>query len=541
MQNVIQKSHKVLGDVTVTQDNPLEKFTVSNHTEPALQIMSIKVSSLILEVLHGEEASLNRLLNNLHVSVSVDKDQAAIKIVPSKRTPAGWMKCDTILKVYIENNFATMDLPVSKDAVLDIVKALQQRKRELEYNFSEDSTHLQLVGHPNLLIQIQNQVSEIVANVTIIDKQIALNPEDYEFLLQTKQQDITLTFPYVKMTFIPPKNIKVNGAAKDVKKFEESVLRLSAHASVTMALDPLLTDFVSTKDGREQTKNYISSLHGISVAMCIKASGNNCTVLVLCDPQIIEKVTKAVSDVQKELCFDKLTISSKCQAKLWELNTGKEYNELCEQLQKKHGAIVKITKDSISVAGFKDKVSQTISGFKEFIDTKCKVTSPLILEDGEWRLLQGHMKSEWDSLVKCAKDVEVVLRSDIKNTSTTIKIHGQVDSVDRMYNVLVALQQKILKKNIYPPSCVIGFQEHAKSNEWKTFVPGIESVHKVCISIVNSVDVTDSDHVIAKEIEPTEGDEDSIMSPLQSMWNYSNLKCLKIHKGSLLDVKVYKN
>ena len=383
MQNVIQKPHRILGDVTVTQDKSLEKFTDSNHTEPALQTISIEVSPLIVEVLHGEVANLNRLLSGLHVSVNVDKDQAAIKIVPSKHTPAGWMKCETDVKVYIENNFATMDLPVSKDAILDIVKALQQRKRELQYNFSDDITQLQLVGHPNLLIQIQNQVSEIVASVTIIDKEITLNPEDYEFLLQTKQRDITLTFPYVKMTFIPPMNIKVNGAAKDVKKFDESVLRLSAHASVTMVLDPLLTDFVSTKDGREQTKNYISTLHGIPVAMCIKASGDNCTVIVLCDPQITEKVTKAVSAVQKELYIVKLNISSKCQANLSELNTGKEYNELCEQLQKKHGVIVKISKDSISVAGFKDKVSQTISGFKEFLDAVCSVSSsPLLVTAG---------------------------------------------------------------------------------------------------------------------------------------------------------------
>ena len=551
MQNVIQKPHSVLGDVTVTQDNPLEKFTDSNHTEPALQTISIKVSPLIVEVLHGEEANLSRLLNNLHVSVSVHKDQSAINIVPSKHTPAGWMKCETSVKVYIDNNFATKDLPVSKDAALDIIKALQQRKRgELEYKLSEDSTLLHLVGHPNLLIQIQNQVCEIVANVTIIDKEITLNPEDHEFLLQTKQQDITRTFPGVKTTFIPPSNIKVNGAAKDVKKFEESVLRLSAHSSVTMVLDPLLTDFVSTKDGREQTKNYISSLHKISVAVCIKGSGNNCTVLVLCDPQIIEKVTKAVSDVQKELLIEKLNVSSKCQAKLSEFNNNKEYNELSEQLQKKHGVIVKMSKGSISVAGFKDKVSQTISGLKKFIDTKCNVTSSITVEDGAWQLLQGHMKSEWDSLLKCAKDVEVVLKSDINNTRTTINIHGQVDSVDKINNALLGLQQKILRKDIHPPSSVIGFQEHAKSNEWKTFVPGIESVHKVCISIVNSADVIESDPVIAKEVEiktcddsaaPIEGDEDSIMSPSQSMLNCSNLKCVKIHKGSLLDVKVYRS
>ena len=477
----------------------------------------------------GDHKLYGRPLTVQYVHVSTEQNDIKCKLVVTQ-LPAE-------IEMYV-------DISVSKKAALDIVKTLQH----IECKLSEISTLYHLAEHPNLLIQIQNLVSEIVANVTIIDKEITMNPEDYEFLLQTKQQDITFTFPGVKTTFIPPMNIKVNGAAKDVQRFEESVLRLSAHSSVTMVLDPLLMDFVCAKDGREQTKNYVRSFHGISVAVCKHGSGNNCTVLVLCDPQIIEKVTKALSDIQKELLIEKLTVSPKCQAKLSELNTNKECNELCEQLQKKHGVIVKMSKDSITVAGFKDKVNQTISGFKFFIDTECKVTSSITVEDGAWQLLQSHMKSEWDTLLKCAKDVEVVLRSDIKNTLTTINIHGQVDSVDRIYNALSALQQKILKKDIHPPTFVIGFQEHAKSTEWKTFVPGIESVYKVCISVFNSADVNDLDPVIAKEVEiktcddsaaPIEGDEDSIMSPLQSMWNYSNLKCVSIHKGSLLDVKVY--
>ena len=548
MKNVIQTPLNTLGEsVTVIQNNPLEN---SKHTQSVLQNMQVKLSPAIVKALHGDNSNLIRLLNSLHVTVSVDVDQAIVYIVPSKLTIAGWVtKCESIVNRYIENNFAERDLPISKDAALEIIKILQPRNKEITYSISDDDSILHLVGHPNLLIQIQDQVNEIVADFTVVDKQIKLDPEDYEFLLQIKQQEMTKTFCDVTINFIPPCSVSVNGAAKKVKIFEENILTLSVHMSVAMALDPLLADFACTKNGREQIRCHISSTHDISVAVFIKQSGTTSTVLILYgSPNTPKNVVKAVSDIQKELGLETIAITSKCYAKLCEQGTSKECNELYAQLQKDHSVVISTSKSSISVAGFKNNVNQALCKLNEFIQAKCKVRRSIQIEDCMWQLLQCHKKSEWDSLVTGAKNVEVASMSDTK--STTVTFQGSIDTVDEACEALLAMQSRTSRKDVYPPACVVGFQEYAKSNEWKTFLSGAEAMNKVCITILDSATVTDSDIAITKEAkikvckaislpcstEPDMQCDDSILH--SNMWDPSNLKNVKVHKGSLLDVKV---
>ena len=554
MRNVIQMQHQEsLGkDVTVIQDNPLEKFS-GLKPEPPLQNVHIKVRPDIVDALQREQTNWSRLISNLHVNASVDVQQAAIIITPSKRTPAKWMTCASVVSKYIDNNFATKDLPISSAAAMDIIKLLQSKNKEIMHSISDDNT-LHLVGHPNLLIQIENQVHEILASVAIIEKRLMLDPEDYAFISQTKQQEISKTALDVKVDFIAPNTVSLNGTAKNVKKLEESIIKLSVHSSVTMVMEPLLKDFACTNYGCEQIRSYICTLNETSAAICIKGSGSTCTVMVLCDPEIMGNVKKAVSHAQKELHIEILPLSSKCRAKLSEQNISKDYHDVCEQLQKTNGVFIKRSSDCICIAGFKDRVNQTLSALNEFIQTKCKVTSSVKIETGMWRLFQQHMKSEWDRLVGGIKGVDVTTRSEVK--STTITVCGQIDKVDEMWEGLLLLQKKVMKKDVYPPLHTTGFNEYEKSREWEIFLSGAEYLHKVCIAVLKSegfpesgvipvevAEVRDDSNTIMLSSIPPDGkyDEEVTSLPLpQSMvWTSSNLKCVKIHNGKLLDVKVH--
>ena len=555
MRNVIQMQHQEsLGkDVTVIQDNPLEKFS-GLKPEPALQNVQITVSPDIVEALQREQTNWSRLLSNLHVNASVDVQQAAIIIAPSKHTPAGWMKCASVVSKYIDNNFAAKDLPFSSAAAFDILKLLQSKNKEIMHSISDDNTTLHLVGNPNLLVQIENQVHEILASVAIIEKHLTLDPEDYAFISQIKQQEISKTALDVKVDFIAPNTVSLNGTAKNVKKLEESIIKLSVHLSVTMVMEPLLKDFACTNDGCEQIRSYICTSQETSAAICIKGSGSTCTVVVLCDPEIMGNVKKAVSHAQKELHIEILPLSSKCRAKLSEQNISKDYHDVCEQLQKKNGVFIKPSSDCICIAGFKDGVNQTLSAMNEFIETKCKVMSSVKIETGMWRLFQHHMKSEWDRLVGGIKGVDVTTRSETKNT--TITVCGQIDKVDEMWEVLLLLQKKVMKKDVYPPLHTTGFSEYEKNSDWNIFLSGVEYVHKVSIAVLKSkrfaesgvipVEVAevrdDNDTIMLSSIPPAaKHDEDvaSLPQPQSMVWISSNLKCVKIHNGKLLDVKVH--
>ena len=548
MKNVIQRPHEVLGKyVNVIQDNPLEKVCGSKHSEP---VVLIQVPPTIMKALRGEEGTLNGLLSDLHVSVSLDKDRSAITILPSKKTPARWTEhAKSLVNKYIEDNLAAKDLPVSKEAALEIINALQLWDKDgIIFSFSDESTILHLVGHPKVLVEIENKVSEIVSGIAIIDKQITLDPDDYDFMLHIKQQEIMNTFPDVEIAFVDPDSIKLNGAAKCILKLEVAVLKLSAHSSVTMTLDPLLTHFALTKDGNKQIRDYISSCHGFSA--CIKGVGSKCSVRVLYDSKFNENITKTVSVVQKELNVEKITVASKCYDKLSEQNTNKEYHELCEHLQNKHGVIIQTSENSVCIAGFRDKVAPSHSALNEFIQSKCKITSSIEFEDGIWQLFQHHMKSEWDALLACksGNDVRIVHRSD--NKITTLTIHGQVDAVDEIQEALSAMKKAIVTQDVYPPETTVGFPEHTKSNDWKIFVSGAENICKVCISIINSEDSSKTDVVVVNEVPvqsrtapcSIESDikynADRNTPPQLVMQGPPNRKCLKIHKGSLLDVKV---
>ena len=559
MTNVIQMQHREsLGkDVIVVQDNPLEKFS-GTKSEPTLQNLQINVSPDIVDALQREQANWSKHLSNLHVNASVDMHQAVITIVPSKRTPAGWMKCASAVSKYIENNFATRDLPISKEAALDIMQLLQSRRKEIIFSISDNSTSLHLVGHPNLLIQMEKQVHEILDSVAIIEKQLTLDPEDYAFL-QVKQQEISKTSPDVKVSFIAPNSISLNGAARSVKKLEESIVKLSAHSPVTMVMDPLLRDFACTNDGREQIRSYICTSQVTSATICIKGSGTTSTVVVLCAPEFMEIVKKAVSNAQKELHIEILPLSSKCHAKLSEQNISKNYHDACDTLQKKHGVLVKRSSDCICIAGFKEKVNQTLSALNEFIQTKCKVTCSIEIENGKWKFFQTHMKSDWDKLFVGIGDVNVNTKSE---NSTTITLCGHIDPVDKIYEVLLSWRKNVFTKDINPPLHISGFSEYEKSQEWTIFLSGTESVHKVSIAILRSERFTESDVIPAKVAEvrddkntimlgsilPDFKQHDDVFVPYTSLhqpqtmiWTASNLKCLKIHQGSLLDVKVQWN
>ena len=552
MRNVIQMQHQEsLGkDVTVIQDNPLEKFS-GLKPEPPLQNVHIKVRPDIVDALQREQINWSRLISNLHVNASVDVQQAAIIITPSKRTPAKWMTCASVVSKYIDNNFATKDLPFSRAAAMDIIKLLQSKNKEIMHSISDDDTTLHLVGHPNLLIQIENQVHEILASVAIIEKRLMLDPEDYAFISQTKQQEISKTALDVKVDFIAPNTVSLNGTAKIVKKLEESIIKLSVHSSVTMVMEPLLKEFACTNDGCEQIRSYICTSQETSTAICIKGSGSTCTLVVLCDPEIMENVKKAVRHAQKELHIETLPLSSKCRAKLSEQNISKDYHDVCEQLQKKNGVFIKPSSDCISIAGFKDRVNQTFSALNEFIQTKCNVMSSVKIETAMWRLFQRHMKSEWDKLVGGIKGVDVTTRSETK--STTITVCGQIDKVDEMCELLSSLQKKVFKKDVNPPLHTTDFSEYEKSSEWKLFHSGAESLHKVSIAVLRSEGFSESSVIpvevaevrdvnntkmLSSILPGVKHDEDSLPRPQSMVWTASNLKCVTIHKGSLLDVKV---
>ena len=551
MKNVIQLQHQEsLGnDVIVTQDNPLEKFSGSKP-EPTLQNVKINVRPEIVDALQREQANWSRLLSNLHVNASVDVQQAAIIITQSKHTPAGWMNCASVLSKYIDNNFATKDLPISKAAALDIIKLLQSKK-EIMHSTSDDFTTLRLMGNPNLLVQIENQVNEILASVAIIEKQLTLDPEDYAFISQIKQREMSVTAPDVKVDFTAPNSISLNGPARNVKKLEESIIRLSVHSSVIMVMESLLKEFACTNDGCEQIRSYICASQETSAAICIKGSGSTCTLVVLCSPDIVGNVKTAVSHAQKELHIEIVPLSSKCHAKLSEQNISRDYRDVCEQLQKKDGVLIKRSSDCICIAGFKDRVKQTLSALNEFIKTNCKVTSSATIETGMWRLFQNHMKSEWDGLVRGIKGIDVTTRSEKKSISITVC--GQIDQVDEMCELLSSLQKKVFKKDVHPPSYTTGFSEYEKSNDWSVFHSGAESLHKVSIAVLRSERFAESSVIPAEVAEVRDvnntkmlssilpgvkHDEDSLPRPQSMVWTASNLKCVTIHKGSLLDVKV---
>lgn len=531
MRNVIQMQHQeCLGQyVTVIQDNPMEK------PKPGitLQNVQIEVSSDIVVELQRKQCNWSTLLSNLHVTTIVDVHQAVITIVPSKHTPAGWNRCETIVRKYIDDNFQTKDLTVSKEAVPDIMRLMKSRYTDVVYSVSEDDNIIHLVGHPDLFPEIEKEVCDIVASVEIIEKQLKFDPEDYEFILQTKQKEIYKTAQNVMITFTAPNSICLNGAARDVKKLEESIIKFSVHSSITMVMDPLFMEFVCTRDGWKQLQTYLCSSRDISVAIYMKASGYSYTVVVLCDPEVVGNVTKAVNNTEKELHIEKLTLSSKCIAKLSETTISRDYNELYEILPQRYGVIVKRYSCSICIAGFKYYVNQTLSVLNDFIQAKCKVTRQVTIENGMWQLFQTHMKSEWDALVSGFKGIENVTKS-VKN-NTTIRLSGQIDMVDEMYEALLSLKRKVSKTDISPARYITSFNEYEKSNEWEIFYSGLQNVHKVSIVILNSEIITETDCIVAEEAH-----QEEIVSslPWSTVWTSSNLKCVKIHKGNLLDVKV---
>ena len=541
MKNVIQRSHDILGKyVTVIQDNPLKKCG-SNNSE---SVVLIQVPPTIMKALCGDERTINVLLSDLHASVSLDKDRSAINISLSKKTPARWTeRAKSVVNKYIDNNFAEKDLPVSKEAALEIFNALQQWNKDgILFSFSEESTILHLVGHPKLLVEIQNKVSDILSGFKVINEHITLEPDDYDYILLIKQQEITKTFHDVKITFTDPYTIQLNGVTKTIRKLVEVIPKLSAHFSMPITLDPLLTHFALTKDGHKQISDYFSSCHGIS--SCIKGVGSKCCVLVLCDPKFKEKIIKAVSPVQEKLHIEKISVASKFYDLLSEPHTNKEHYELCAHLQNKHGVVIETSGNDVLIAGFRDKVAPCHLELYEFIQSKCKMTSTIEIEDGIWQLFQHHMKSEWDAIVT-RNAVKIVQR--LENKITTLTIHGQADIVHEIHEKLSAMKKTIITQDVYPPTCAIGFHEHTKCSDWKIFVSGTETINKVCISVINLEDGTKSgvaEVQVKGRNSPCslwtdfKSNADRITPPESVMQGPPNLKCLKIHKGSLLDVKV---
>ncbi|KAL5466936.1 hypothetical protein EMCRGX_G031100 [Ephydatia muelleri] len=118
------------------------------------------------------------------------------------------------------------------------------------------------------------------------------------------------------------------------------------------------------------------------------------------------------------------------------------------------------------------------------------------------------MKSEWDRLVGGIKGVDVTTRSEVK--STTITVCGQIDKVDEMWEVLLLLQKKVMKKDVYPPLHTTGFNEYEKSREWEIFLSGAEYLDKVCIAVLKSEGFPESG-VIPVEVAEVRDDSNTIM------------------------------
>ena len=311
--------------------------------------LEMKVGPLIVKSLKRSPHGIQKCLHSSHVRLEYDIVRGVLYLVPLHYLNPEWKEtCKRSVYEYIERNVTEMKVVLPEKAYVEVKSELQHISEyddeSFVYTYSPQTTSLSFAGEPNVVKSTTDRVS-------LISEELPLRPNEYKFLSQLKMQDLTTMFKSVDIECRPETHsLILSGPSNGVKSVKECMPTLTEHIEVPVELDEAVIQFLTSEKGKEKLFHL---LHEKRCDKCaVYTSESPVRLWLLCASKhkyITEKMSEALLE-----CTSTVTvhIPDVLHPFLSELSG------VLKRLEGKVSAVLSVKDTKITLAGFKEGVSQ---------------------------------------------------------------------------------------------------------------------------------------------------------------------------------------
>ena len=147
---------------------------------------------------------LQECAQTLHVQIEVDTTKNAIRVSPIVHfTQPGWQQqCNEAITKFIDSNCIKVEINIPQQATGEVLQLLvhtSQQETSFNFKISPDNTIATAVGEPDIIKTLQAKVEDVCSSHIQTEEQVSLTAEEYEFVSQVMQGEITAAHPGVSI------------------------------------------------------------------------------------------------------------------------------------------------------------------------------------------------------------------------------------------------------------------------------------------------------------------------------------------------------
>ena len=396
----------------------ISKF-LSEKASP-IPALEIKVGILIARSLHKSPHRIQKCLQPFNVQLHCDAGQGMLLLTPLHYLKPGWEEaCKSCVSEYIQSNITGVKIGVPEKAYSDVMTVLYSSEQDdgtLVYHYPPQATTLSLAGEPNIVKLTEDKISQICANHSYTCDELALTPEQFEFLNQLKMQDVTSKYQNVEIEPVPENHsVTLSGPTKLVKTAKESIVSMAAHATVPVQLDEAIIHFLASEKGKDRLFRFLRDHQFDKCAVFISESPVKLSLLCASKHRpTVDKVSKALIEYTS---VAPLQIPDLLQPFLPELP---EFSDKVKSLERDVSVIISIDGNHIVVAGFKDGASQATDALSTFVREKMVHFQPIPIPIDP--MIAKCMQENLEALRGCMSSIHVTctLKQDTNEATVSV-------------------------------------------------------------------------------------------------------------------------
>lgn len=407
IQSVLGRPHPALGPDAVVEGyggntSPcVQSAEVSIPTQP----LEIPLDPLLAQSISRSPSNLEQSLGS-RVTFSADEGKGMLVFSPTSQSKPGWrQKCLELVPQYIAENLTKEEIHVPREAAahaMSIAVKLEKENPGLRVDPNSDGTVITVAGETSSVVQAKEAIDKICSELVTGTASVILSPKDFDFIEQVKQYDLPAN---IECKFDPSTfKIHLKGPVGAVTKLKDSIEDFSSHLDSPVMLDPLVTEFFKTQAGRGKLEKFLQDRQ-CRVALHF-SQFPNLTLHLLSDHK--------GGNVKAVMAHIPLYVTSQAipipEAVIPIISDLEDFIQLCQDVETKHGVLLKHVGQEVSAAGFKTEVTSSLAKIKRFLDERSSPLPPTEMKVGT--LVARSLHQSPQGMQKCLQPFYVSLQID---------------------------------------------------------------------------------------------------------------------------------
>lgn len=438
-----------------------------------------------MKCLCRDATSLSEGLKSLHLKV--DSKQKCVIVTSSSATSSDVSKKQII--DIINDKFATVsDVTIPEQSILEVTQLLHSFKDEnlFEFKLSIEGKVLSVGGSTGLITRFKSSLKDIMDRYVQTDILFELSHEEYEFTTQVVLEEMKKAFPNIQIR--PNSGLRVTGSIADVEAFDKKfkkLLKNRKHAIVNIH-----SQYLNTSKGQAELKEHIKKASSRIGVYFYQNKPEKFQLNLLCRPDDLQKTKKVASDLEKIIIKHQISFSESFLLVRSELP---DFKPTCDSLQSSKRVLVIPDNKSILLVGFNDDLEYAIKILTDYIESRGKLSTDVVISEGVWKLFTNHMKDKWGHLTAKSHRLNVQIDLNPKVCPPCVSLFGDRINVNVIMDILEQLKSSVHKE--VHSVCRPGIHEYFTSDKGKLYLSGMETEAKVAIeiSVAGSEDTSGDD------------------------------------------------